>query len=271
MWKTPSNERMYEVQPLEGNSSGTAQRYTQQQARRYSDFGLATIPASGPPPIPNRRRASEMPRIAGALPPAPQQPPPPPPRQQHADAERKSSTGIVCTNSDLLNILNSLTSSATEINRAVEEECSRANLNAGTSKSQLEQRRDRLKGHRSNSFDVSILHGCQSSETRTEASTSKSSSKNSTSNSSSTSGASIMSPSTWFLKRHQPMAKKQRTVDLGSPTQSSTGSSFKFDLTKFKSAKESLLSSKTSPAKEDSSRHKVVWDGTSGTKVDAQV
>ena len=135
MWKTPSHERVCEVQPLEGNSSGTAQRYTQHQTRRYSDFGLATIPACSnePPPIPTRRRASEMPRIL-QLPPAPKQPPPPPPPRK----PKKSSSGIVCTNSDLINILSSLSSSATEIDRCVQrEDEAMSGLRASTSSSSL--------------------------------------------------------------------------------------------------------------------------------------
>jgi hypothetical protein len=116
MWKTPSRERVCEVQPLEGNSSGCTQRYTQYQPRRYSDFALTTIPA-----VPARRRASEMP---------PRVPPPVPPR-----------TGIVCTNTDLISILSSLTSSATEIDRCgTEEEDTKSSTSAVKT---IEQKRNR--------------------------------------------------------------------------------------------------------------------------------
>lgn len=135
MWKTPSHERVCEVQPLEGNgsASGAAQRYSQ---RRYSDFSLATIPAAST----TRRRASEMPRGP---------PPPIPPRSGlAASAAPTTSTvqGIVCTNTDLLSILTSLTSSATEIDRCgVEEDKDLKTLTASASSSvkTIEQKRNR--------------------------------------------------------------------------------------------------------------------------------
>lgn len=91
LWNT-SNERVCEVQPLDERSpiSGSV-RYTN-RGRRHSDFVGSPLP-----PIPARRRASEMPP-----------PPPIPPR---------SNTGVVCTDTDLHLMLNALTSSATEIDR----------------------------------------------------------------------------------------------------------------------------------------------------------
>ena len=133
-WKTPSHERVCEIQLLEGNGSGT-QRYTQYQQRRYSDFSLTTIPQ-----IPPRRRASEMPPrpvLAAVQPPA-QQPPPIPPRTGR-------SAGIVCTNTDLISILSSLTSSATEIDRCGaddEREPKSPPSGAGSAKS-VENKRNR--------------------------------------------------------------------------------------------------------------------------------
>ncbi|XP_008558259.1 uncharacterized protein LOC103578834 isoform X1 [Microplitis demolitor] len=222
MWKTSSRERVCEVQPLEGNSS--SQRYTQQQQRRYSDF--AAIPSSSSScslsgtnqASTSRRRASEFPRTL----------------------MNASSPGIVCSNTDLISILSSLTSSATEINRCGEEPSrdEKATKN-------LEQKRRRLKDHRSNSFDVSILHGTGNRRTSIE--------KNS---------ADSPAPSSWFANRHQPMWKKQKSTDLPS-------SSIKLEKFKvMKAVKESLAKS-SSPPKE--SRHKVVWDDDSGTSVDAQV
>lgn len=89
LWNT-SNERVCEVQPLDERSpiSGSV-RYTN-RGRRHSDFMGSPLP-----PIPARRRASEM-------------PPPIPPR---------SNSGVVCTDTDLHLMLNALTSSATEIDR----------------------------------------------------------------------------------------------------------------------------------------------------------
>ena len=75
--------------------------------------------------------------------------------------------------------------------------------------------------------------------------------------------ASVMAPSNWFTKRHQPMSKKQKPEDLITASLN-----FKFDKSKVvKAVKETL--GRTSPTTE--TRHKVVWDGSSGTKVDAQV
>ncbi|VVC95016.1 unnamed protein product [Leptidea sinapis] len=114
LWNT-SNERVCEVQPLDERSpiSGSI-RYTN-RGRRHSDFVGAPLP-----PIPARRRASEM-------------PPPPtiPPR---------SGVGVVCTDTDLKHMLNALTSSATEIDRCGKPEQQR-----------------RLADMRSSSFDASTL------------------------------------------------------------------------------------------------------------------
>ncbi|XP_058799276.1 uncharacterized protein LOC131668836 [Phymastichus coffea] len=246
MWRTPSRERVCEVQPLEGSGAGGAQRYTQYQQRRYSDFSLATIPAGALAPSGlARRRASEMP----ARPPL--GPPPPIPPRSGAPA----SSGIVCTNTDLISILSSLTSSATEIDRCGLEDD--ANPASPAAKS-IEQKRDRLKSHRSNSFDVSILHGC-GDHGKCSATVALSRSA---------AGTSVISPSSWFAKRHQPMAKKQRAAE--SPP---AALSFKFEKSKVVRAVKDTLA-RTSPTKDEAAaaaRNKVVWDDTSGTKVDAQV
>lgn len=114
LWNT-SNERVCEVQPLDERSpmSGSV-RYTN-RGRRHSDFVGALLP-----PIPARRRASEMPP-----------PPPIPPR---------TGAGVVCTDTDLHLMLNALTSSATEIDRCGKPDKSR-----------------RLADMRSSSFDASTL------------------------------------------------------------------------------------------------------------------
>ena len=137
MWRTPSRERVCEVQPIEnnGSTSGSAQRYTSQYGRRYSDFTLATIPSDRS----TRRRASEMP------PRIPLGPPPPiPPRSK----DKVGASGIVCSNTDLISILNTLTSSATEIDRCgLEEDGNGKSQTATTSTStakSIEQKRNRL-------------------------------------------------------------------------------------------------------------------------------
>ncbi|XP_043464684.1 uncharacterized protein LOC122500047 [Leptopilina heterotoma] len=220
MYRTSSKERVCEVQPLEGSSS--TQRYIQQH-RRFSDFTLASIPAAST----NRRRASEMPFTPPSKP------------------KFSQTTGIICSNTDLISILSSLTSSATEINRCGEEfPMTKENKSGKTA----EQKRRNLKNFRSNSFDISILHeaGCKLTSSGSMKSTNA-------------------APSNWFIKRHQPMSKKQKNDESIS-----TLFNLKFDKLKVaKFTKEALI--KSPPTKESNLRHKVVWDGLSGTKVDAQV
>ncbi|XP_076296403.1 uncharacterized protein LOC143216820 isoform X2 [Lasioglossum baleicum] len=213
MYKT-STEQVCEIQPLEGNSS--SQRYTQYQKTS-----------------PLQRRASEIPRTLGA----------------------SGTAGIVCSNTDLISILSSLASSATEINRCGEDASSQSSAASLREESKsnwsgktTEQKRNRLKSFRSNSFDVSILHEAKEKLTG--------SSKAATS-------SSVMAPSNWFAKRHQPMSKKQKPESLIAASLN-----FKVDKSKvIKAMKETL--GKSSPLGD--LRHKVVWDDTSGTKVDAQV
>ncbi|CAK1545885.1 unnamed protein product [Leptosia nina] len=114
LWNT-SSEKVCEVQPLDERSpiSGSI-RYTN-RGRRHSDFVGSPLP-----PIPARRRASEMPP-----------PPPIPPR---------SNVGVICTDTDLKHMLNALTSSATEIDRCGKPERTRL-----------------LSDMRSSSFDASTL------------------------------------------------------------------------------------------------------------------
>ncbi|XP_056644183.1 uncharacterized protein LOC130450042 [Diorhabda sublineata] len=147
MWGT-SNEKVCEVQPLD--DSGNVQRYTN-SGRRFSDFvgtTLTTIPSL------NKRRASEL---------------PPSPIAETSFKQSKN-TGIVCSNNDLINILSSLSTSATEINQ--EKPPERTNV--------AQQKRSQLRSSRSNSFDISILNDDPISKT---------------------------APSNWFVKRHQPITK----------------------------------------------------------------
>ncbi|KAK7865246.1 hypothetical protein R5R35_012371 [Gryllus longicercus] len=235
MWRTPSRERVCEVQPLDGGAgpstaaagtpggSGQPTRYQSRGAdaainRRYSDFvsaaGLA--PAAGPS---QRRRASEQPPSAAAGPSAQGQ-------------GRGRGAGIVCTNSDLISILSSLASSAQEINRDPDEE---AEEEAAAARAQAEspqkkkvppvspsapgggagaggaaggnggggaagasgaaasadQKRSRLKSLRSNSFDVSMLLGTGAAKEKQAAAPAHSRSGS-------------VGPASWFIKRHQP-------------------------------------------------------------------
>lgn len=201
LWNT-SSERVCEVQPLD--EAGATQRYTNSSGRRYSDFvgtTLAPIPSSS-----SKRRASE-------IPPA-----------------RKIASGIVCSNTDLISILSSLTSSATEINQCGTCPGGKADPRGQTT----EQRRNRLKSNRSNSFDISILHG---TENKTDQDSKHSS----------------QSPSNWFVKRHQPMSTK--TADSAPAPKM---------LTKDRPLRDSFKSKDTPEAS------KVVWDERSGSLVDAE-
>ncbi|GLV41284.1 kairos [Carabus blaptoides fortunei] len=113
----------------------------------------------------------------------------------------------------------------------------------------LEQKRNRLKSKRSNSFDVSILNGSEPVDQQSES-------------------APQPGPSNWFVKRHQPMSTKNETNDkivskvevatvtIANETQQPSSSS---------SAQEKER--KLSNAKDSA---KVVWDGRSGSLVDAE-
>ncbi|XP_011643495.1 uncharacterized protein LOC105431165 [Pogonomyrmex barbatus] len=230
MYKTPSRERVCEIQPLEGNSGSTTQKYIQHQKRRFSDFSASVAASTSA----LRRRASEMTR----------------PLSEIEISGTTTAAGITCSNTDLISILSSLTSSATEINTCGASEASGATKDeqksqSWTAKTSAEQRRSRLKSSRSNSFDVSILHST------------KSKTPSSSSGGKSTIGT-LIAPSNWFTKRHQPISKKNRYDEESAMP-------FKLDKSRvIKTVKNTL-------AKNVDTRHKVLWDDSSGTKVDAQV
>lgn len=202
MWNT-SSEKVCEVQPLD--EAGGVQRYTNSSGRRYSDFvgtTLAPIPSSS-----SRRRASEA----------------PPP----LTSRKNPASGIVCSNTDLISILSSLTSSATEINQC--------GTTAGKHAT-IDQKRSRLKSNRSNSFDISILHGTNNQTEQDK-------------------GAS--SPSNWFIKRHQPISTKTAGQD-GKAT------------TKTLPIREKQSTVEKVRGKDTPEANKVVWDERSGSLVDAE-
>lgn len=165
MWNT-SNEKVCELQPLDDQSTGNVQRYTN-SGRRFSDFVGTTL---APIPSSSKRRASELPQT---------------PTQATActsASASKPTTGIVCSNTDLISILSSLSTSSTEINQCErdhqqqlqQQQQQRQNDMEPSSTSNTQQKRSRLKSHRSNSFDVSILNSLDNAEMN------------------------------WFVKRHQP-------------------------------------------------------------------
>lgn len=161
VWNT-SSEKLCEVQPLD-EASGSVQRYTN-SGRRFSDFigtTLAPIPSS------SKRRASELPPLPSAS---------------------KVKSGIVCTNTDLISILSSLSTSATEINqweREVQSPTPPTPLRTARTKGKSPP----LKSSRSNSFDVSNLD---------------------------TNKPQPQTPSNWLAKRHQP--KDEKTLLLENLT-----------------------------------------------------
>ncbi|KAF7281748.1 hypothetical protein GWI33_004307 [Rhynchophorus ferrugineus] len=158
VWNT-SSEKLCEVQPLD-EPSGSVQRYTN-AGRRYSDF----VGTSLPPIISSsKRRASELPPIP---------------------TTSKIKPGIVCTNTDLVSILSSLSTSATEIDQWEKEV---PNPQPKTARTQTNDDPQPASKSRSNSFDMSVLK-----ETLTQ-STSQDQTKQ------------LPCLSNWFSKRHQPKA-----------------------------------------------------------------
>ena len=266
MWKTPSHERVCEVQPLDttAGTSASATRYHQVApgpsskpdagavtpiSRRYSDF----VPAQ-PTQNPKRRASEQVPMSTSSSTAAPPKP--------------SSSTGIVCSNTDLMSIISSLASSAQEINKdpeeepptripsSTKEETSQELKRNNSSSTSAEQKRSLLKNLRSNSFDVSMLLGTGAKQKQE------------------TGRSSIAGPASWFVKRHKPKksdaTKAQSSVVVSlsqnkpsvSVVQSSANSSMSSELGQ----------QKTTPSKSSSPpEQKVVWDEKSGSVVDAQV
>lgn len=230
LWNT-SNERVCEVQTLDeaGTGSSSPMRYTN---RRYSDFVGTALP-----PIQSFRRASELPVSPSAPGVAPSLAP-------ITIAEGGSSAsakakpgrmGIVCTNTDLISLLSSLASSATEINRCGEKDGQPSPLTpltapfksllktptaaGGGDVAQLQPppppaaaAGEKLRKNRSNSFDSSLYHSIKQLA----------------------SGAGALSPGGggggatdterptiepgWFTKRHQPMARRKSSLKSPSAT-----------------------------------------------------
>lgn len=253
LWNT-SNEKVCEVQPLDdAGAGGGVQRYTNSSGRRYSDFvgtTLAPIPSSS-----SKRRASEL--------------PPPSSPCSSTSASKQPTSGIICSNTDLISILSSLTSSATEINQ-----CDYPSMKTDCSKLTTEQRRSRLKTNRSNSFDISILHGTGNKiQTQDTKSTEP-------------------GPSNWFVKRHQPMSsksdstqeKKQVRVTFAceNPKNDIRNEYIHKDHTHSEYSHKVYTPTKDyTPTKEygheqemkmsTEEANKVVWDGRSGSLIDAEL
>ncbi|XP_050533242.1 uncharacterized protein LOC126901077 [Daktulosphaira vitifoliae] len=125
MWQTENKEKMCEVQPLDGSSNAQMSRF--KEARRYSNIDVCEKLA---PPIPPRRRASDSP----------------------GPTIKSQSSGIVCTNTDLMSIMNSLKSSA---NKALTK--GRLGSKTTDSISAAGGRKESLRSGRSNSVDIANL------------------------------------------------------------------------------------------------------------------
>ncbi|KAK5650096.1 hypothetical protein RI129_001125 [Pyrocoelia pectoralis] len=212
MWNT-SSEKVCEVQALD--DQGGVQRYTNSSGRRYSDFVGTTLT---PIPSSSKRRGSELPPSAAST-------------SGFTEAS-KLSTGIICSNTDLISILSSRTSSAMDINQC--DSMERSNVKT----SNLEQKRNRLKSSRSNSFDISSLRiGDTSQQSENQ----------------------ILSTgsSNWFNNRHQPISSKTSSCKIARVTFANENE------TPSKSPRNSKKQQKS--LKEGDA---VVWDERSGSTVD---
>ncbi|XP_053699032.1 uncharacterized protein LOC128745999 [Sabethes cyaneus] len=251
LWNT-SNEKVCEVQTLDeaGAGSSSPMRYTN---RRYSDFVGTSLP-----PIQSFRRASEMPV-------SPSTPLPP------ATASSKSTiaspksmqpkSGIVCTNTDLISLLSSLASSATEINRCGDKDLPTPQTPQSSSSSSSfksikktfpEQKRETIqKKNRSNSFDISLYHNIKQFATGSASSPAETKSS--------------VEPG-WFTKRHQPITRRK---SLKSPGATVSFAKEAIDVLRDKpDSKREEIKPKTKESKSPLSKLK--WDGRSAI-VDARM
>ncbi|XP_025199812.1 uncharacterized protein LOC112597805 [Melanaphis sacchari] len=146
MWQTEDKEKMCELQSMDGENK---QMSRFKEARRYSNIDVCEKIA---PPIPARRRASELPSNATLQ-----------AGKSSAAAASSQSSGIVCTNTDLLSIMNSLKSSAS---KALQSTKGSPRPQRGSSKTTdsipggggVDRRRDvLLRSGRSNSVDVANI------------------------------------------------------------------------------------------------------------------
>lgn len=215
LWNT-SSEKVCEVQTVDEAGTSSPKRYTN---RRYSDFVGSSLA-----PIPSNRRASEnivSPSVAGSS-------------TSMAQSFLKKS-GIVVTKTDLMSLMSSLTSSATEINKVPADDTTTPTITVTkqSANSLAPEPAGMTRSNRSNSFDVSILHNAKQMI------------------SGSTTDKNAAALSGWFEKRHQPMARKKSM----KPT-SATVSFSKEVLDRFKDKEE-----KTKDTKKP--RGKLRWDNKS--------
>ncbi|XP_040173539.1 uncharacterized protein LOC120906137 isoform X1 [Anopheles arabiensis] len=289
LWNT-SNERVCEVQTLDeaGTGSSSPMRYTN---RRYSDFVGTALP-----PIQSFRRASEMPispcgaplvpgssfnasaatgatAAAAAAAAAAASP-----GTDAASPKPKTKMGIVCTNTDLISLLSSLASSATEINRCGEKEhpsplashafplrsaarsptAGPSGAAGGAAAAAADPPKSNLQKNRSNSFDISLYQNIKQLAT----------------GGGSGGGGSAGPPdglveSGWFVKRHQPMARRKSASR--SPSATVTFARETFDKLREAGAGPAHKEEpKPKPKESRSPLNKLKWDGRSAI-VDARM
>lgn len=192
VWNT-SSEKVCEVQTVsEAGSSAPPMRYSN---RRYSEMTPTTSSAT----IALSRRPSELPQTYG-----PRVVPGPNGAVPKTPVYKKS--GIVVTNTDLISIISSMASSATEINKLDDGQSIKPKSNTLAPEPEIN------RSCRSNSFDVSILHNTK------QKTTGKTDDNNYLTG--------------WFTKRHQPLSKKRNSR---SRSRSNSTVSFSKDvLDKFK-------------------------------------
>lgn len=284
LWNT-SNEKVCEVQTLDENESKSSpMRYTN---RRYSDFVGAPLPS-----LQSHRRASEMPPIVS---------PSIPGTSTMASFGRKLKAGIVCTNTDLLGLLSTLTSSAIEINEYEEIPTPTTKLiTAETLKTQSQfisvtpsasfsrsPVPPAVSPVRSRSPSVSVIPKVvapkESPEHRQRRkSHTKTSRSNSFDGSVLNNAKQLLTAadektailSGWFTKRHQPMATKKAQGSGGASSSKAAAMAFSKDvLDRFKDNKEHKESGKKTSGRSGdgtSSGGKLKWDCKSPA-VDAHV
>lgn len=210
------------LQVCEVSDGSSVARYRQKESRRFSDV-------TGIQPLKDqmRRRASEV----------------PPPATTSGGGE-VSRSGIVCSNTDLITIMSSLTSSAQEITSPDFQTAVSPPAQPPPPKEEpaatpppvkvklIDDKRSLLKANRSNSFDVSLLPGGK--------------------------GGDPSQRGNWFAKRHIPMSSKTATDKEAEPP-------------KPLDRKSGSLKTTAEQEKEKRGKDKVVWDKPSGSVVDPQV
>ncbi|XP_060851610.1 uncharacterized protein LOC132929970 [Rhopalosiphum padi] len=150
MWQTEDKEKMCELQSMDGENK---QMSRFKEARRYSNIDVCEKIA---PPIPARRRASELPPNSSTQ-----------LQAGKSSSASPQSSGIVCTNTDLLSIMNSLKSSASKALQSTKGGPRQRGSSKTTDSLPTgvvgdvggggDRRRDVLRSGRSNSVDVANI------------------------------------------------------------------------------------------------------------------